>query len=127
MSDKEKELAELRNSQKDAMKERLALDSKDRLKDIASSKFRTCYIYALAEFENIFGCEIWGHGLSDSELTTDQKVNKIRWDRIRKNILDKGNTQSRALGMEIDLHTVNFSGYRITFGGRSNGTTNKDS
>ncbi len=36
---------------------------------------------------------------------------------MRKNILDKGNAQSRALSMEIDLHNVEFEGYRMNFEG----------
>ncbi len=118
---KEEELAALQKIQREARKGRIAEDSKDRLKKIASKKFRTCFIFALAEFENTFGFELWGHGLPEDKITLEQKANRKRWEQVRKNILDKGNTQSRALGMEIDLHKIEFEGYRIQFGGKIDG------
>lgn len=121
MSRKEEELAILQREQKIAQRGRIAQDSRDRLKRIAQKKFRTCFVSALAEFENIFGFVLWGHSLPDDQLTPEQKANRIRWEQVRKNILDKGNTQSRALGMEIDLHRVEFEGYRIDLGGIKNG------
>lgn len=117
---KEEELAILRRLEKKAHLGRIAKDSQDRLKKIAHKKFRTCFISALSEFENAFGVELWGHGLSEDKISQQQKSNRILWDQVRKNILDKGNAQSRALGMEIDLHRVEFEGYRIDFGGTSN-------
>ena len=121
MSRKEEELAALRRRQKEAHRGRIAQDSRDRLKRIASKKFRTCFISALAEFENTFGFEVWGHNLPEEKLTPEQKANRIRWEQVRKNILDKGNAQARALGMEIDLHKVEFEGYRMDFGGTTDG------
>lgn len=121
MSEKEKELAELRRAQKNIRSGRIARDSRERLKKIAQKKFRTCFIFALSEFENKFGVLLWGHGLSDDEITSEQSANKIIWEQIRKNILDNGNTQSRALGMELDLHNIEFEGYQMTFGGKSDG------
>lgn len=117
MSYKEEELAKLRRAQKEAHRGRIARDSRNRLKRIAHKKFRTCFIFALAEFENTFGFELWGHNSPENEITHEKKDNRMRWDKVRKNILDKGNAQSRALGMEIDLHRVEFKGYRIDFGG----------
>jgi hypothetical protein len=116
MSRKEEELAALRRVQKVAHLGRIAKDSQDRLKRIAQKKFRTCFISALSEFENTFGLDLWGHDLPDDKVTPEQKANRVRWDQVRKNILDKGNAQSRALGMEIDLHQVKFEGYRMDFG-----------
>lgn len=121
MSKKEEELAALRQRQKEAQRGRIAKDSQVRLKKIAHKKFRTCFISALVEFEQTFGIELWGHGLSEDLLTSQQIINKVRWDQVRKRILDKGNTQSRALGMEIDLHRVEFEGYRMDFGGKPDG------
>lgn len=120
MSRKEEELAVLRRAQNEAHKGRIAQDAQDRLKKIAHKKFRTCFISALSEFENTFGLELWGHNLPEDQITSQQKANRIRWDQVRKNILDKGNAQSRALSMEIDLHKVEFEGYRMDFGGKNN-------
>jgi len=121
MTTKEEELAKLRHHRKNANRGRIAKDSRDRLKKIAHKKFRTCFISALAEFEDTFGPYLWGHNLPDEQLTPEQKANRVSWDKVRKNILDKGNTQSRALSMEIDLHTVEFEGYRMDFGGETDG------
>ena len=118
MSEKEKELAALRRVQKDVRNGRIAHDSRERLKKIAKKKFRTCFISALSEFESRFGFVLWGHGLPNEEMTTEQIANRAIWDEVRKNILDKGNAQSRALGMEIDLHHVEFQGYHMSFGGK---------
>lgn len=121
MSGKEKELAALRHRQIEAYRGRIAQDSRDRLKKIAHKKFRTCFIFALAEFEDMFGFELWGHNLPEDKITSEQRINRAHWEQVRKSILDKGNTQSRALGMEIDLHRVEFEGYRINFGGLTDG------
>lgn len=118
MSEKEKELAALRRIQKDVRSGRIAHDSRERLKKIAKKKFRTCFISALSEFESMFGVLLWGHGLPEDEITSEQNANRVIWDQVRKNILDKGNAQSRALGMEIDLHHVEFQGYHMSFGGK---------
>lgn len=119
MSDKEKELAALRQSQKKVRDDRMAYDSRERLKKISRKKFRTCFIAALSEFESRFGFLLWGHGLSQDEITDEQSENRIVWNEVRANILDKGNAQSRALGMEIDLHHVEFQGYRMNLGGKT--------
>lgn len=121
MSDKEQELAELHKRQRKQHVGRIAQDSQERLKRIACKKFRTCFISALAEFEETFGEALWGHNLPDDQVTEEQQANHTRWEQVRKHILDKGNAQSRALGMEIDLHRVQFEGYRIDFGGKPNG------
>lgn len=121
MSDKEKELLLLRQGENDKRQKRISQLANDRLKKISHIKFRTCFVSALAEFENTFGFELWGHNLPDDKITKEQKANKILWDKVRKNILDKGNAQSRALGMEIDLHKIEFQGYRINLGEIGNG------
>ena len=121
MSQKENELIILQKRQREAYRERLVQDSRDHLKKIARKKFRTCFIFALVEFENTFGLNLWGHNLPEDELTPEQKANRIRWEQVRKNILDKGNTQSRALEKEIDLYRVEFEGYHINFGGMNHG------
>jgi len=120
MTRKERELYNLREDNRRRQNSRLSEDSKDRLKKISDKKFRTCFVFAICEFENAFGEQIWGHGLDESQLTEQQKQNREKWAKVRKNILDKGNTQSRALSMEIDLHRVDFMGYRIEFGGKLN-------
>lgn len=117
MFSKQQELAELRQKQRKASKGKINQDSRDRLKHIADKKFRTCFIFALSQFEDMFGLRVWGHNLSDDQITPEQKRNRSVWNQVRKNILDKGNAQSRALSMEIGLHNVEFEGYRMNFEG----------
>ncbi len=121
MSQKEIELAALQRKQKGTREVRIAEDSQNRFKKIANKKFRTCFIFALAEFEKTFGLELWGHNLPKDEITSEQEANRIRWHQVRKNILDKGNAQSRALGAEINLHLVKFEGYHMNLGGIKDG------
>ena len=121
MSRKEEELARLRRDNANSNRGRIAQDCRDRLKRIAEKKFRTCFIAALSEFEMSFGPIVWGQGSAEDELTQEQLDNRALWKQVRKNILDKGNAQSRALGMEIDLHRVEFEGYRMNLKGNTDG------
>lgn len=117
MTDKETQLSQIRQKQKEQSQGRIQKDSSDRFKKIIRKKLTTCFIFSLSEFENVFGQEVWGHGLPEEGLTIKQKANKKRWEQVRKNILNKGNTQARALEAETDLHSVEFQGYWTTFGG----------
>ena len=122
MSEKDKNLLEIRNKSKADRINKIRVDSKDRLKEISKKKFETCFIFCLAEFETTFGRELWGHGLQDNELTEAQLKNRDLWTKLRKDILNKGNTQRRALVAEIDLHNVEFEGYRMNLvGDKENG------
>jgi hypothetical protein len=121
MTEKEKELSAIGREQRENSRGRIARDSRERLKKIAYKKFRTCFIAAISEFETTFGVELWGHNLPEDLLTPQQLANRARWEQIRKNILDKGNAQARALGMEIDLHNVEFKGYHMEFGRTEHG------
>lgn len=114
---KEQELLNLRNAQKDTFRTKILQDSLIRLQGLSTKKFKTCFVYALAEFENVFGLELWGHGLPKNELTVLQKANQDRWQQVRTNILNKGNTQSRAMIAEMDLHEIKFVGYQMDLTG----------
>ncbi len=116
MSDKEIQLAELRKKQRQQSQGRIQHDSNQRLKKIIAKKLTTTFICALSEFETSFGYQLWGHGLPEEEITSTQKANKEKWEQVRTNILNKGNTQVRALTAEMDLHKVEFCGYQIQFG-----------
>lgn len=118
---KEKEIFDIRKKLKKESINKRNDNTKLRLKRICEKKFRTCFIAALAEFEKVFGLELWGHGLPCQELTPIQIANKIRWEQTRQAILNKGNTQSRAVSSEIDLHEIKFLGYKMEFGGFENG------
>lgn len=109
-------LADLRKQQLDDSRVNRNEKNKDRFKNICKKKFQTSFIFPIAEFEEAFGKELWGMGLEDKELTNEQKLNKMRWDQLRKNILDKGNGQLRAFLSEIELYSIIYNGYHVTLG-----------
>lgn len=118
---KEQELHNLRSAQKKTFQAKVLQDSLTRLQDLSTKKFKTCFVYAIAEFENVFGLELWGHGLPEDQLTGVQKANRDRWQQVRTNILNKGNTQSRAMTAEMALHEIRFVGYQMDLiGGKEN-------
>jgi len=110
-------LADLRKQQLSESKINRNEKNKDRFKNICRKKFQTCFIFPLAEFEEAFGEELLGIGLQDDELTDEQKANRIKWNQLRKNVLDKGNSQMRAFLSEIELYDVQYRGYQTTFTG----------
>jgi hypothetical protein len=71
-------------------------------------------IGALASFEEAFG-QLWGKGLDDVELTSDQRQYKDIWELIRTEVLNKGNNQLRAAMSEIDQYTVAFNKMEYKF------------
>jgi len=91
--------------------ERFADRSKQHLMDIAEKKFRTTFIFALSEFEKMFGGELFGHGLDEEEIDSVQKQNRKKWQQVRTNILNKGHAQSRGLVGEMALYDIQFRGY----------------
>ena len=121
MTDKEHQLSNIRKEQRAKSQGRIQRDSRNRLKRIVQKKMTTCFIFALSEFELVFGKDLWGHGLPDDEVSSEQKANRERWDQVRTNILNKGNTQARALGAEMELHSVEFRGYSVQFGRENDG------
>lgn len=118
---KVQELHNLRNAQRQTFQKKVLQDSLTRLQYLSTKKFKTCFVYALAEFENVFGLELWGHGLPKDQLTVLQRANRDRWQQVRTNILNKGNTQSRAMTAEMALHEIRFKGYQMDLiGGKRN-------
>lgn len=118
--------AKIEDFEKENRKSLILQKMKDRFKKIARKKFTTCFIFAISEFEKVWGQDLWGHGLPDDKLSDTQKANKIRWEQVRRDILDKGNSQLRGFESEIDVHNLEFKGYSITFnvkGENKNGTS----
>lgn len=120
--DKQQELLKLHKLQRKRSQQKLLDDSKERLQGLSNKKFKTCFVFAIVEFEKVFGLELWGHGLPDDQLSELQRANRDRWQQVRTSILNKGNTQSRAMIAEMDLHEIKFIGYKMDLlGGKENG------
>jgi len=89
--------------------------SKKRLADNLKKKFQTTTIGSLAAFEEEFG-HLWGHGLTQQELTEEQKDFRLKWQAVRTSILDLGNSNLRAAQGEIDQYTLHWNRYITNFG-----------
>jgi hypothetical protein len=94
--------------------ERVKSYSKKRLLENITKKFKTSMIGAVASCEEGFG-ELWGHGKGKDELTEEEFNFRERWEEIRTQILNKGNSQLRGALDEIAQHTVNKEKYNVDF------------
>ena len=80
--------------------------NKDALVNSTSTKIRTSFIFALAEFERVFG-HLWGHEIEDDDDLTDEQYQMYEmYMMVRKNILDNGNTQIRAMKNDLNGYSI---------------------
>jgi len=86
--------------------------SKDRLYQISKKKVQTTMIGALSSVETHFGF-LWGIGQDSVELTPEQEELKSIFDKVRSEILDRGNTQIRNLEAEISNYDIHWKRYSI--------------
>lgn len=63
-------------------------------RQILIKRFQTTMIGALFEFEKAFGY-LWGHEKHENELTERELDFQDRWDEVRNQILNNGNSQMR--------------------------------
>lgn len=84
---------------------------RERLKKVLGKKFDTTMIFPLSQFEAAFG-EIWGDKMPEESLTDSQKAMRVKWNRVRDNILNNGNHQKRNMHAELDLHDVVWKRYQ---------------
>lgn len=90
--------------------EKYRYDSKDRLSKILKKKVETTMIGALSSVEEHFGF-LWN---SKGELTPEQQMMHDLYQRVRSEILDKGNTQARNIDAELNQYDVKWLKYSIT-------------
>ena len=86
------------------------IDSKDRLSKIIKKKIQTTMIGALSTIEQHLGF-LWQS--NDGQLTKDQQLMKTLYDKIRSEILDRGNTQARNVDAELSQYEVEWLKYSI--------------
>lgn len=84
---------------------------KDRLQEEVIKAIKTTMIGALASVEEKFG-SIWGFK-SERPLTDDEQYFSDLFQEVRKEILDKGNTQIKKVKSIIDPYSVDYVGYTI--------------
>ncbi len=110
--DENRRLCEERRRKQEAKKSE---NSKARLERLLKKRITTVMIGALDKFEKAFGY-LWGSEKDDNEkLTKDEEENWRIWGQIRKQVLDGGNNQLRAMLRDLENFDVDFQGYYIEF------------
>lgn len=89
--------------------DRYLQDSKDRLSKILKKKIQTTMIGSLSTIEEHFGF-LWE---SDDQPPEQKKIMKELYEKIRSEILDKGNHQARNIDAELALYTVHWDRYNL--------------
>ena len=98
------------NNYKKAREEKYKIESRDRLSRILKKKIQTTMIGALSSIEENFGF-LWNS--ASGELTKDQKAMKDLYQKIRSEILDKGNNQARNIDAELAQYDIEWLKYSI--------------
>ena len=86
-------------------------DSRDRLAKILKKKIQTTMIGALSSIEENLGF-LWN--AVDGKLSVDQEAMKNLYNKIRSDILDKGNHQARNIDAELAQYEVEWTRYTMT-------------
>ena len=95
---------------KEMREEKNRTDSRDRLSKILKKKIETTMIGALSSIEEHLGF-LWD--AKDGQLTEDQVYMKDLYQKVRSEILDKGNTQARNVDAELSQYDVKWLKYTI--------------
>lgn len=96
---------------KQTREEKYKFDSKDRLSKILKKKVETTMIGALSSMEEHFGF-LWQ--TKNGAITQEQKAMYDAYQKVRSEILDKGNTQARNIDAELNQYEVKWLKYSIT-------------
>ena len=95
---------------KEMREEKYRADSRDRLSKILKKKIETTMIGALSSIEEHLGF-LWE--TKAGQLTEDQVYMKDLYQKVRSEILDKGNTQARNVDAELSQYDVKWLKYTI--------------
>ena len=104
------EIIRKRSEYKQARTEKYKYDSKDRLSKILRKKVQTTMIGAISSIEDHFSF-LWDS--KDSEMTEEKKFMYETFQKVRSEILDKGNTQARNVDAELNQYEVKWMRYSI--------------
>jgi hypothetical protein len=86
-------------------------ESKDRLSKILKKKIQTTMIGALSTIEENFGF-LW-NSQGDKPLTEEQEIMKNLYNKVRSEILDRGNNQARNIDAELSQYEVEWLRYQM--------------
>lgn len=95
------------NDYKKTREQKYKSDSKDRLSKIMKKKIQTTMIGSLSSIEEHFGF-LWE---GDSEQA---RMMKEIYNKVRSDVLDKGNNQARNIDAELSHYEVEWLKYSIT-------------
>lgn len=96
---------------KKTREEKYKHDSKDRLSKILKKKIQTTMIGALSSIEANFGF-LWNN--IDTINSKEQEMFKNLYQKVRSEILDKGNNQARNIDAELAQYNVEWLKYSMT-------------
>jgi transcription termination factor Rho len=106
MDDASKQISEYKKARENKYK----ADSKDRLSKILKKKIQTTMIGALSAIEENFGF-LWNS--NNVDLSPEQEKMKALYNKMRSEILDKGNNQARNIDAELAQYDVEWLRYSI--------------
>lgn len=86
------------------------IESKERLSKVLKKKIETTMIGALSSMEEHLGF-LWEN--NGKALTKDQELMKSLYNKIRSEILDKGNNQARNIDIELSQYDIEWLRYSI--------------
>jgi len=110
MNDGFDKLIRKQSEYKSVREDKYKTDSRSRLSKILKKKVETTMIGALSSIEEHFSF-LWA---SDAEgLTPEQKLMYDLFQKVRSEILDKGNTQSRNIDAELSQYEVKWLRYSV--------------
>jgi hypothetical protein len=76
---------------------------KQQLIKVIQQRFKTTFIFPIAELEKDFG-ELWKYGEDDDSKLSDKDWEWYdKFEKLRKRVLDNGNAQCRALIQELEI------------------------
>jgi len=103
------ELVRKQSEYKQKREDKYRQDSRERLSKILKKKVETTMIGALSSLEEHFSF-LWNTG--DGPMSPEQKMMYDAFQRVRSEILDKGNTQSRNVDAELAQYEVKWLRYQ---------------
>ena len=96
---------------KQQREEKYKVDSKERLSKILKKKIETTMIGALSSIEEHFGF-LWD-ATQGNTLSEEQTIMKDLFQKVRSEILDKGNNQARNVDAELSQYSVEWLKYSM--------------
>ena len=103
------DLSRKQSEYKSGREDKYRVDSKDRLSKILKKKVQTTMIGSLSSIEEHFSF-LWS--TDSSEMTPEQKMMYEIFQKVRSEILDKGNTQARNIDAELSQYDVKWLRYQ---------------